>query len=131
MSWRSSAERELRTRVSPELVAGILVVVVALALIGILGIAQTAGTEPSPGGSTAAPSASASRDPAGAGDTTIIRSVLLLDERIDELGSGAGAVQAANPSDASVAAAISPTPEHQVASRLEVAISAPGQSRRE
>ncbi len=72
MSWRSSAERELRTRVSPELVAAILVLVLALALIGILGPAQSDGAESASGGSTAEPAASAS--PAAI-DTTPIGSV--------------------------------------------------------
>ena len=70
MSWRSSAERELRARVSPELLAGALVIVLIVALFGILGLAQSDGTEPAPGGSTAEPTASANRDPTTTVDTT-------------------------------------------------------------
>lgn len=68
MSWRSSAEWELRARVSPELLAGALAIVLVVALIGILGLAQSGGTQPAPGGSTAEPTASASRDPTTAVD---------------------------------------------------------------
>lgn len=106
MSWRSSAERELRARVSPELVAAILVLVLALALIGILGLSQSDGADPARGGSTGEPAASASPDPSAAVDTKTMGSVLLLNERIGELASRAGAVPVANPPDANVAAAI-------------------------
>lgn len=105
MSWRSSAEWELRARVSPEMLAGVLVIVAVVALIGILGLAQSDGTEPAPGRSTAEPTASASRDPRATADTTS-RSVLILDERIGEIAAEAGAVPVAKPFDASDAAAI-------------------------
>lgn len=133
MNWRSSAEWELRARVSPELLAAVLVILVVLALMGILGLAQSDGTEPAPGGSTAEPTASASRDPAATVDTASMRSVLILDERIGEIAAEAGAVQVAKPFDASDAAAILRRLNTTVTSYPgpRSSISAPGRSRRE
>jgi hypothetical protein len=71
MSWRSSAERALREHISPEMVAGLLVLVLALALIGILGFPQLDGTEPGPSGSTAEPAESVNRDVADPPDAVL------------------------------------------------------------
>lgn len=70
MNWRSSAEREVRARVSPEMLAGALVIVLIVAILGILSVAQSGGTEPTPEGSTAEPTAFADRDPTPAADPT-------------------------------------------------------------
>ena len=89
VSWRSSAEWELRARVSPELLAGALAIVLVVALIGILGLAQPDGTGPAPAGSTAEPTASANRDPTTTVDTTSMRSVLsLLDQELASSRTG-------------------------------------------
>lgn len=110
MSWLSSAEWELRARVSPELLASGLVIVVAVALVGILGVTQPAGTGPPPGGSTAEPTAeptaSATPVPTANLDTTSVRAILVLDERIGEIAAEAKAVHAAKPFNVGDAAAI-------------------------
>jgi hypothetical protein len=110
MSWRTQANWELRARVTPELLAGGLVIIVAVALAGALSLAQPVGTEPASGGSTAVstskPTASATPAPTATVDTKSVQAILVLNKRISEIATEAAAVQAAKPFNASDAAAV-------------------------
>jgi hypothetical protein len=63
VSWRESAEWEVRSRVSPELLAGALAVVLVVVVIGILALGQPDRTKRDRGAPTAAPTASGQGTP--------------------------------------------------------------------
>jgi hypothetical protein len=85
MNWRSSVEWELRARLSPERLAGGLAILVVLALIGIVGLAQSDHSEPARGRPTAQPGASASRDQRATLDVTRARLIPVPEEEASRL----------------------------------------------
>lgn len=63
MSWRAAVEWQLRSRVSPEVLAGALVVVLALVILGIVALAQPDRTKPTHRVPTAEPTGSGMASP--------------------------------------------------------------------
>ncbi len=97
MSWRASAQLELRTRVSPELLAAGLVVLVAIALVGSLVVVRPFGTQQATVAPTTEPIPSATPLPTARVEAPSIRAILVLNERIDAIATEFGVIAAAKP----------------------------------
>jgi len=110
VSWRTLAWWELRARLSPEVLAGGLSIVVLAAIAGVLWLGPPATTGPAGGGSgadpTSSPAASATPAPTATADTTSGRAILVLNERILEIATEAEAARLAEPFSSADAAAV-------------------------